>query len=185
MAMTWGWFNLITISTYFDIFRQHLSGLNVLQLFFSNARFFEATLVPLSIVHCPSLWVDTPTETYTSALCGHSAVDACVVWWNDCIPETCGAKIENLLRKEAMKTEQTFSAVFSPFFRSGPPVIHPKTSNIRCILGDQSSKFDPSPKPCCIAAQFKSRRSKLQNHPPLPRVSELPLKPFETLNVLH
>ena len=56
MAMTWGWFNLITISTYFDIFRQHLSGLNVLQLFFSNARFFEATLVPLSIVHCPSLW---------------------------------------------------------------------------------------------------------------------------------
>jgi hypothetical protein len=117
MAMTWGWFNLITISTYFDIFRQHLSGLNVLQLFFSNARFFEATLVPLSIVHCPSLWVDTPTETYTSALCGHSAVDACVVWWNDCIPETCGAKIENLLRKEAMKTEQTFSAVFFPLLQ--------------------------------------------------------------------
>ena len=120
MAMTWGWFNLITISTYFDIFRHILTTsiwLKRAATIFSNARFFEATLVPLSIVHCPSLWVDTPTEAYTSALCGHSAVDACVVRWNDCIPETCGAKIENLLRKEAMKTEQTFSADFFPLLQ--------------------------------------------------------------------
>lgn len=118
----------------------------MLQLFFSNARFFEATLVPLSIVHCPSLWVDTPTETYTSALCGHSAVDACVVWWNDCIPETCGAKIENLLRKEAMKTEQTFSAVFPPssevglqsFIQKPPTYVASLVTNHQSLIHHQN-----------------------------------------------
>lgn len=186
MAMTWGWLNYL-FDYYFGICR-HISttsGLNVIELFFQCTIFWSN---PGASKYCPlpitlswhfhrSLYVRT-----LWSICGWCV--CCLVEWLhtwDLWGKNRKLATERSWGQTRIAKHENWADMlswfFSPFIRSGPPVIHPKTSNIRCILGDQSSKFDPSPKPRCIAARFKSRLSKLQNRPPLPRVSELPLKP--------